>query len=412
MAGHRVMKNGKIQIIITHGTDYTGKPKRYYKTVDACSKKKLAEEDARFLAEILEGDAGSNKSTMTVEDLWITFQKERCRELKPSTVARYGTLYKQHIEKYFSKRRIDEINRSDIRSWVNDLASTTKLRDRSKLISNKTISNALGLLRTMFNFAVYELEAVEKNPCVRIKLPKRDVFLESRNAEKGRPIDIIRGSERYSEAECIELMNALMKNRTANYAALRHTVLIITIIFTGLRTAEIMALRWTDVDFEKKNITVERSRVFVQGVGVSLNSTKTDSSVRQISIPDVVADLLIELKTAQDELRRDFGRSYTPSGYIASLEDGKPQNPRTTYDWLRYFQKKHDLRPCTIHDLRHMHAAMLTRIGVDIIDVSKRLGHSNTRITQEVYEYLFKSIDDEIGKELNEYYRDVIANDR
>ena len=72
-------------------------------------------------------------------------------------------------------------------------------------------------------------------------------------------------------------------------------------------------------------------------------------------------------------------------------------------------QKKYGLKHTTVHDLRHSHAAMLSRLDVKIIDVSKRLGHTNTRITQEVYEYLFKDIDSSVSEKLDDYYKNVLS---
>ena len=99
-----------------------------------------------------------------------------------------------------------------------------------------------------------------------------------------------------------------------------------------------------------------------------------------------------------------------PSGYVAVLENGKPQNPRSTYTWFKRFQERHGFRSCSVHDLRHTYAAMLSRLGVKIIDVSRRLGHSNTRITQKVYEYLFQSVDDRISDELDHYILEKIGS--
>ena len=65
------------------------------------------------------------------------------------------------------------------------------------------------------------------------------------------------------------------------------------------------------------------------------------------------------------------------------------------------------MRDVSIHDLRHTHAAMLSGLGFKILDVSKRMGHSNTRVTQEVYEYLFRDLDNSISDTLENYFEEI-----
>lgn len=410
MAGHKYLPNGKIQIVITHGTDLKGKPKRYWKTIDHCSKKQLEIEDALFLAEVLNKSRISSSST-TVSALWNDFLNNHCRELKVSTVGRYKTLYQYQIDPYFGNRKIQSIAKVDIRDWVEELLNTQHPQFKDRTLAPKTVKNALGLLRTLFNYAIDELELLEKNPCTRVKVRKKGIeqndnliFLNHEpTTHKHYP-----KKQPYSEAECVELIRCLMHDRNTDYAAMRHTTLLMLILFTGVRTSEVMGLRWTDINFNAHTVNIERERIHVPREGIFLDSVKSSSSERIISIPSYITDLLIECKQEQDRNRSLLMNEYTASGYVAVLENGKPQNPRSTYTWFKRFQERHGFRSCSVHDLRHTHAAMLSRLGVKIIDVSRRLGHSNTRITQEVYEYLFQNVDDRISNELDAYIHEKI----
>ena len=117
--------------------------------------------------------------------------------------------------------------------------------------------------------------------------------------------------------------------------------------------------------------------------------------------------LLRDLKDFQGDLMVKMGSEYHDSGYVAVTVNGSPQNPRNLYKWFIRFQQRYGLKKATVHDLRHTHAAMLSDMGTKMIDISKRLGHANTRITQEIYEYLFNDIDDQISNELNNYYVEI-----
>ena len=407
MASHKYLPNGRIQIIITRGTDVRGKPKRYYKTIDACSKRQLAEEDALFLAEIMRRGtvAGTNA---TVEQLFNDFLANHCRDLKISSVGRYKTLYANQIRPYFGKRRVKDITRVDIRDWVEDLLTNAPNPHRPsapKGLAPKTVKNALGLFKGLFNYAIDELEIVEKNPCQRVRVRQR-AARDNVTALPGVQRHRQTAKALYTEDECLALIRALMDALKTGYTAQRHATLLLLILFTGLRTSEVMGLRWDDIDLASRTLTVERERIYVSGEGVFMDSTKSTSSERVLSLPAFVTELLRELRDEQKRHRRTLGRDYTPSGYVAVLEDGRPQYPRQTYAWFKRFLQKHNFRDCSVHDLRHTHAAMLSRLDVQIIDVSHRLGHSNTRVTQEVYEYLFQNVDDQVSGRLDEYIRE------
>jgi integrase len=204
------------------------------------------------------------------------------------------------------------------------------------------------------------------------------------------------------------LIRALLEDRQTDYAGMCHGTILLLILFTGIRTSEAMGLQWRDIDFDRQILRIERDRIFVQGKGTVLDSTKTMSSERTIALPAFLTGLLRELRQAQDRNRAVLGRDYTPSGYVCATETGAPQFERNTYYWFVRLRKRHGLRHCTVHDLRHTHAAMLSGLEVKIIDVSKRLGHSNTRVTQEVYEYLFKDVDREVSDKLDDYFQKII----
>lgn len=74
---------------------------------------------------------------------------------------------------------------------------------------------------------------------------------------------------------------------------------------------------------------------------------------------------------------------------------------------LQLLRAPHNIPRTLMAGLRHTHAAILSSIGVQIVDVSKRLGHTNTRITQEIYEYYFRSSDKGVSDKLEKFYEDI-----
>lgn len=389
MASFKHMANGKVKITITHGKTFDGKAKKYYKTVEYTSDRQLDQEAALFLADVINGEVNRASST-TVAALYKDFIDVH-KELKASTLSRYESLFNNQIKPYFGFRKLNTITRPDIRKWVNVLLERGHKATMGPL-APKTVKSALSLLSDLFNHAVYELEIVEKNPCERIKVPK----LEKSSVVK----------EFYTDEDLGKLL-VILDEKLDNPRTVTHATLIFLILFTGLRTAEVMGLRWEDVDMRANTINIDENRIYTSNIGIITDTTKTRASMREISIPVFITDMLKRLKLIQEDWKIKMGADWTDSGYVAITDKGTPQHPRNTYKWFKRLLKKNGLKDATVHDLRHTHAAILSSMGVKIIDISKRLGHSNTRVTQEVYEYLFKDMDNVISLELDNYYRNV-----
>ncbi len=389
MASYKHMANGKVKITITHGKTFDGKPKKYYKTVDYTTDRQLDLDAALFLADIMNGEINRASST-TIGALFKDFKKTR-KDIKPSTMDRYGTLYERQIKPYFHTRKVNSITRPDVRKWVAELLDHGHAKTKGPL-APKTVKNALALLSSLYVYAIYELELVEKNPCERIKVKKM-----------GKPAA---AKEYYTDKELAHLL-VLLDNKLDDPKSITHATLIYLILFTGLRTSEIMGLKWDNVNFFNNTIKIVEARVCTATNRIVVGDTKTTSSEREITVPEFIVDMLRRLKSHQDQCKQIMGEEWTDTGYVSVTNKGTPSHPRNMYDWFKRFLKRSDLKDSTVHDLRHTHAALLTSLGVQIIDISKRLGHSNTRVTQEIYEYLFKNMDNVISLELDNYYKNV-----
>lgn len=391
MASFKFKDNGKVEITITHGKKYNGKPKRYYKTVTYVNDKKLETDAALFLADIVNGEISASGTT-TINALFEDFILHNGgtnTELKQSTAIRYRTLYDNQIKEYLGDRKINNIKKVDVRDWVTDLVQNVKNKKTGKPLSTKTVKNALSLLSSLYKYAIDDLDLVENNPCQGVKVPNQKEY---------------KVKERYSDVEVMDLISCLMQEKENNPV---HVTLILLILFTGMRTGEVMGLRWPDIDFKRNTIKIERERIMAQGK-IIVDTPKTQESIRTISIPDFLASELKDLRITQQRWAAMNNTSFRFDNYLSIKVDAEPLNPYATYEWFKKFQKRYDLKDCTVHDLRHTHAAMLSCINVNIMDVSKRLGHSNTRVTQEIYEYYFKDTDIHVSNKLNDYYEKVI----
>lgn len=155
-----------------------------------------------------------------------------------------------------------------------------------------------------------------------------------------------------------------------------------TLFFTGLRYSEARALTVDDLDIENATLTVSKS---MNGDISTVKAPKTPSGVRKVKLDVNTLEMLKPLKTHEKWLFGDF----------------RPFSVKHSRMGFDYGIKKSGVPRIRIHDLRHSHASYLIANKVNIVAVSKRLGHSSVNMTMSVYAHLFDNADDEIIDLLN-----------
>jgi len=163
---------------------------------------------------------------------------------------------------------------------------------------------------------------------------------------------------------------------------------------SGMRRNEMLGLRWRDIDMDVGRLTVEQALEQTAEHGIRIKGPKTRHGRRTISLPPhIVAELRSHWR-AQQEQRLALGMGKAPAdGFVLATFDGKPQSPGAiTKAWKRA------LTGVTLHSLRHTHASMLIASGMDILTISRRLGHANPTITLGVYGHLIHGSDDKAAQ--------------
>jgi integrase len=163
---------------------------------------------------------------------------------------------------------------------------------------------------------------------------------------------------------------------------------------TGMRRGELLGLRWQDVDFDGNTLRVVQSLEQTKAGGLRFKVPKTKHGRRTITHPpSIVAELRTHWK-AQQEQRLALGLGKAPdTALVFSTWDGKPRSPGAlTKEWTRAMEET-GLK-VTLHALRHTHASSLIAAGVDVLTISRRLGHASPAITLNVYGHLYANTDD------------------
>ena len=178
---------------------------------------------------------------------------------------------------------------------------------------------------------------------------------------------------------------------------------LLVFLFTGFRRGEVTALKWEDIDLDKRRITVNHSAIEVPHEGLIIKNPKTQKSQRTISIPQLLADQLSNYKAWQQILIKKFD-IYKDEGFLFTKEDGNPICPTTFSFWLDKVLDKAELPHFTIHSLRHTNITLQILSGVPLVTVAGRAGHSRTSTTSDIYSHFVKSSDDGAAEKLEKTF--------
>jgi integrase len=178
-------------------------------------------------------------------------------------------------------------------------------------------------------------------------------------------------------------------------------------IFTGMRRGEILGLRWSDIDLNRKILQVVQTVYKPFNQQPQIQTPKTAGSMRSISLSDNVIDELKIHKKKQNELRLRFVTAYEDNNLVCPKPDGRPMDPRALIHHFEKSIKKVGVKKIRFHDLRHTHATIMLQLGEHPKVVSERLGHSNVNITLNTYSHVLPNMQEDAARKLYEAYKNI-----
>ncbi len=384
MPGTIEKRGNSHRLIVPMGSDLNGKPIILKKTVKGLTDAQAKKELSKFYAACVDGNVNAtNKLTVeSFSEKWISEYAEV--KLKKSTISNYKKAIKNYIVPEMGNAKLTKVRLFDVQQWVNRLSGK---------LSPKTVRNAFFVLSKMYDSAV-KWQIITANPCANIDLPALDK----------------KESNYYNREETALLFEKLLSVDDNHY---KYLVAIMLTIFTGLRRSELAGLMWSDIDLEKCSITVSRVRMYEKNYGAYEDSPKSHKSARRVSVPEEVRDMLRELKKRQMEERLLIGSKWGGAPYIMLNDMGDPLPNDSPSKWFANFLKKEGLRKITFHQLRHTHATMLHYLGVDMLNISRRLGHAQPSTTTNIYTHIFADVDTEISSKIStEFFPNLSQNSK
>ena len=311
--------------------------------------------------------------------VWETTSRKGKDPISPKTAERHRELLENQIAPHLGDARVQKLTTLDIETWHSTLRTNGR-KDGKGGLSDRTILHAHRLLSKTLDDAV------------RHNLVHRNVA-----SIQGAP-----GVNGASVEEVAILEEAQIKDLLTKLAGHPMYAGVVTALFTGLRRGELLALRWQNVDFDEKTIRVREALEETKKHGIRFKAAKTKSGRRDVTLPNIVLNTLREHRRRQLELRVVLGLGKMPDdALLFSTPDGQPKSPRAfSADWADMAERI-GMPDITVHGLRHTHASQLIDAGIDVVKISKRLGHANPNITLTVYAHLFRKRDDKAADAIN-----------
>lgn len=184
----------------------------------------------------------------------------------------------------------------------------------------------------------------------------------------------------------------------------RKQISLMIVLLMGIRRAELAGLEWKDIDFENKTMTIARSSFRDKGGKTYTKSTKTETSVRCISMPDKLVTYLLRYKEWWQHRKSILKAVWKDNDRLLLSDDGRIVCPTMYVKWLHAILDRANLPKVTLHSLRHTNITLQLIAGVDMKTVSTRAGHARASTTSEFYSHFLKSSDKNASAKINDIF--------
>lgn len=386
-------KNGNItsyMIRVYHGYDSSGKRLKpfttSYKPPKGLTAKQADKEAARF-ANDFENEClhyGEANSSMRLAGFVPKYLEIAKSTISPATYEFYKLKIDSLIIPALGHLKLKDINPSHIQKFINQLAAAPKEKrsgvpvESGETLSPSTVRRYLTVLQSIFKQAV-KLGLISDSPAKveRLTLPKAQ-------APK---IEI------FTKQEAAQMLEALENED------LQFQTLVQLAIFTGARRGELCALKFSDVDFEQRKITIERAAYKIKDQPLATKPPK-DYETRTVTINDSCCELLKLLKAEKIESAQRLGTQWSGGDWVFTQWNGEMMNPMTPTKQFSKFLARNGLKHRKFHSLRHTSATLLLYAGVNIKQVQGRLGHGDIETTNK-YLHLIEEADVEAVNKLD-----------
>ena len=324
----------------------------YARTYREVKEKLQALKDQYRAKLLLEGESSRPLLTCLsgIYPLWLA---KKTPHVKESTLAKYMGVYERYLKPKYGEVLLNKITAASVSDYMTSLACDGGKRKRG--LSPKTISDTLGVLKSILHFA-RDNEFLVNDSALRTPGPK----------DKAKNLRVLSLSEQKQIVSYIK-----EKPSPSNIG-------ILLSLFSGIRVGELCALTWEDINLKENTMHIHQTMQRLpdrssskQKTKIVVTSAKSVCSDRLVPFPEIVASCIQDL-----EEQSGFFLTGTMSKYI---------EPRTMEYRFKKLLERCGIEHVCFHTLRHTFATRCIEIGIDAKCVSEILGHSGITITLNRY---------------------------
>ncbi len=336
--------------------------KRFGKTF---KKKAEAQDWLRKMQNQLEMGLDIKGGKLTLTQYLPQWLEKKKTSLRPSTAYQYSQIIRDHILPHIGKIRLEDLRLSKIERLYSDLLGSG--------VSVRTVRLVHAVLHVALVKAI-NYGHIARNPAHGASLPRQS----------------------HSE------MNVLDTDQVTQFLiAVQGScdeALYYLAIHTGMRQGELFGLKWTDLQWDKGELRIQRQVKRVPRKGWTFADPKTKKGRRTIKLGDEILKRLSAHKKRQDAHKVVVGELWMENGLIFPSSMGTPLHQSNLRKEFLKVLDRAKLPKIRFHDLRHTAASLMLNNGVPPIVVSNRLGHSKPSITMDVYGHLYQETQTDAAK--------------
>ena len=363
MTGSLTVKGGKYYAVLNIYENGKRKPKWINSGLPEKGNKRKAEAFLREKIAEYERMEGIVQTDILFADYIRHWLIHIARKVDEVTMQGYKTLADGHILPYFDQKKVPvrSLDHTMIQRYMDEKYQNGRLDGKGGL-SPRSLRLHKNIISQALDLAV-QSKLIPANPCQFVELPQ-NVRYESTF---------------YNAKQLQDLFKAFQGDELL-------PLVKITALY-GLRRSELLGLQWDSIDFERKTMTIRHTVSKVTEV-VAKDKTKNASSRRSFPLTAEAEAIFRRAKELEQQNRAAFGREYQENSYIFKWPDGHPYSPDYISHHFAKVLKKQGLPHIRFHELRHSCASMLLDMGFTLKDVQEWLGHSDIKMTANIYAHL------------------------
>jgi integrase len=363
MRGHIIKRyKGSYTIVLNLGVDpSTGKRKQQWVSVKG-TKKDAEKRLAELIHQIDAGTFVKPDKITVAEYLQRWFQDYVKPNLSPRTAEGYEYIIRYHIIPTLGKLPLTQLRPEHLQRYYSEKLVTVKANGKG-YISGQSVRHHHMLLHKALATAI-------------------KWGLVGRNVADGVDIPTAQRTEMHTWDES-EVACFLETSKDSPYHSLFYLDL-----FTGLRRSELLALRWSDIDFLYGQVSVSRGLHQLKDGSYVFREPKSAKSRRTIALPPTASLVLKEWRTRKEAEALLTGKPINDGDLVFSTVEGKPLRPDTISRAWQTAAGQAGIKVIRLHDARHTHASLMLKQGIHPKIVQERLGHSTIAVTLDTYSHV------------------------